>query len=353
MKFMVGYQMRPSGDFLDEILRRKNQIYEVYFSWGSFASGRGTMFQNMDMTEWEVQTRQAEDLRTLSRAGIPLNLLFNGNCYGRESQSRSFFNRVGQTVDSLNSRFGLQSVTTSSPLIAKFIKNNFPSLKTRASVNMGIGTCQGMDYVSEYFDEFYLQREQNRSLETIMVLRDWCRENGKELFALANSGCLNYCSAHTFHDNLVAHEAEIAAMDNAYDFPGVCRDYVRQPEKRISLIRDVSFIRPEDVPLYEGLFPALKLATRVSAAPSRILRAYCEGKYVGSILGLLEPDHTALLYPELLENSLFPEDFGERVLHCEKKCAECGYCAKVYRSACVRLPSEPTVGIEPIDNRKG
>ena len=332
---MAGYQMRPNDDFLEEIIRQKEHICEVYFSWGSFASGRGTMFISEGMAEWEMQAKQAADLARLSAAGIPLNILFNGNCYGRDSQSRAFFNRVGNTLDSLNERFGLSSVTTASPLIAKFVRNNFPGLKVRASVNMSIGTVQGMEYIADYFDEYYIAREKNRDLNTILTMKKWCGENGKTLFALANSGCLDHCSAHTFHDNLVAHEAEISVMDNAYDFPGICRDHAAR--KPLSLIRDVSFIRPEDIPLYEDLFPAVKLATRVSRDPVRTLRAYCSGHAVGSVLSLLEPDHTAVLYPELLENSAFPADFGEKRLHCDKNCAACGVCARAYQQARVRL----------------
>jgi len=335
MKFMAGYQMRPNDDFLDEIIRQKDRIYEVYFSWGSFASGRGTMFASEGLTEWEAQSKQAADLQRLSDAGIALNILFNGNCYGRDSQSRAFFNKVGLTVDSIASRFGLSSVTTASPLIAKFIRNNFPELKVRASVNMGIGTVQGMEYVADYFDEFYIAREKNRSLPAILAMKEWCAQNGRTLFALANSGCLDNCSAHTFHDNLVAHEAEIAAMDNAYDFPGICRDYIVR--NREALIRDVSFIRPEDIHLYEELFPAVKLATRVSRDPVRILCSYCAGHAVGSVLSLLEPDHTAAIYPDLLENSAFPVGFGEKRLHCDKNCAACGICAQAYQQARVRL----------------
>ena len=353
MQFMAGYQMRPTRDFLEEILRQKEHLYEVYFSWGNFASGRGTMYQNGEMTEWEAQTQQAEDLKIISDAGIPLNVLFNGNCYGKDSQSRAFFLKVGRTVESLAGKYQIHSVTTASPLIAKFIRNNFPELKVRASVNMGIGTQQGMDCLAEYFDEFYLQREQNRNLEVIEELRDWCHENGKELFALANSGCMNYCPAHTFHDNLVSHEAEISAMDNAYDFPGICREYLAKPEKRVSLIRDVGFIRPEDVSLYEGLFPAMKLATRVTSHPAQILRAYCMEKYSGSVLGLLEPDHTGVLYPELLENGQFPKDFGETVLHCRKNCGSCGYCSEVYENIRVRLPEEISLGMETTEYMKG
>ena len=52
----------------------------------------------------------------------------------------------------------------------------------------------------------------------------------KKLFMLANSGCLNFCSAHNFHDNLVAHEADISKMDNAYNFSGICHEYLKNTE---------------------------------------------------------------------------------------------------------------------------
>ena len=39
MKFMVGLQTANNA-FLDHIIKRKEHIYEVYFSWGDFAKGR-------------------------------------------------------------------------------------------------------------------------------------------------------------------------------------------------------------------------------------------------------------------------------------------------------------------------
>lgn len=40
-------------------------------------------------------------------------------------------------------------------------------------------------------------------------------------------------------------------MDNAYAFSGICRDYLKASERRISLIRDMNYVRPEDMSLYE------------------------------------------------------------------------------------------------------
>lgn len=305
MKYSVGYQLRNDTDYLEHIARVKDKVREVYFSWGDFPNGRNSQLLKTGMTPWEAQRRQEEDLTWLSEQGVKFNLLFNATCYGKGSQSRVFFNKVGETVEYIGNHMGLESITTTSPLVAKFIKENFSELEVRASVNMGIGTVHGMDYVGEYFDSYYIQREYNRDFNRIMELKDWCDGAGKRLYALANGGCLDHCSAHVFHDNLVSHESEISAMDNGYAFKGICAEYLSKPENAEALLTKTSFIRPEDIGLYEDVFPMMKLATRVHSRPDRVLQAYIEdGSYSGSILDLLEPNHTVLFYPWLLENRL-------------------------------------------------
>lgn len=302
MLFSVGYRVRADESFVEEIISRKDSIHEVYCSWGAFPSGRNDQTRSEGLTPWEAQAKQLADLEKIAGAGIKLNLLFNANCYGHLAQSRALFNQVGETLD-FAKKFNLTSVTTTSPLIGKFIKQNFEGIDVRASVNMKIGTVHGFEYVAEYFDSYYVQREKNRDFKALKELRAWCDKNGKEMYLLANSGCLNDCSAHTFHDNLVAHEKEIAKMDNGYAFESVCRKYLKQEDKRDWLLTGTSFIRPEDTEKYEGLVKAMKLATRVHNNPTRILRAYIDrGRYVGNLAGLLEPDHSGTIYPYVLEN---------------------------------------------------
>ncbi len=299
MRFMVGLPQTGTA-FVDRILENRERIYEVYFSWGDFANGRNSQLLREGYTAWELQKCQVEALSRLSAAGIALNLLFNADCYGRDSQSRAFFRKIGTAVDYIRTTFGLASVTTTSPLIAKFIKENFTGMEVRASVNMEIGTVQGMEYLSGYFDSYYIQREYNREFDRIRELKAWSDMHGRKLFLLANSGCLNHCSAHHFHDTLVAHESEIAEMDNAYHFTGICREYLKDRSHYEALIRDTNFIRPEDIPKYEPYVEAVKLATRVHRAPSVVLKSYLEGRYSGDILKLLEPEHS--IYPYVIEN---------------------------------------------------
>lgn len=341
MKFAIGYQMCPTTDFIERILHYKERVYEVYFSFGDMPNGRHRQTEGSDLLPHEITLRQLSDLSLLADGDIPLNLLFNAACYGKDTASRAFFVKIGNTVDYLASHLPLRSVTTTSPLIAKFIKENFPVLSVRASVNMEIGTPEGMDYLADRFDSFYVKRELNRDFAALRRLKSYADANGKELLMLANSGCLNYCSSHVFHDNMVAHESDIMTMDNAYDYRGTCWEYLKNEEKRHVLVQGTNYVRPEDIHLYEGLVVAAKLATRVNRSPIRVLEAYMTGKHLGSICDLLEPNHSGAIYPSLLDNSLFPADFALRVGNCDKRCESCGYCKEVYKNATIQLDGEP------------
>jgi len=343
LKYIVGYPISGNDGFIENIIKNKEHISEVYFSWGDLPNGRSALSINEVSTLFEVQERQKADLKRLSNAGIRFNLLFNANCYGKDSQSRSFFNKIGNLTDFIQNEFGLNSVTTSSPLIAKFINENFEGIDVRASVNMEIGSVEGLSYVSQFFDSFYIKREMNRNLPMLRRVRKWCDDNGKQMYLLANSGCLNHCSSHTFHDNLVAHEAEIFTMDNGYEFRGLCWEYLSQEKSLNTWLQRTNFIRPEDVSLYEGLTPAMKLATRVNGNPTLVLNAYLERSYSGGTTDLLEPNHGAAMYPRYIDNQKIEKDFAENVLRCSKNCEACGYCEEVTRKACVTLLEDPSM----------
>jgi len=332
MKLFVGYQMCQTDAFLNSILAHKDQIGEVYFSWDTMPSGRSIVGLQRDLLPWEASQRQREELRKIADAGIGLNLLLNANCYGERSLERSFYQSTGDLVDNLQREWNLVSVTTTSPVIGRFLRQNFSGLEVRASVNMEIGTPEGMDYLADCFDSYYLKRELNRNMEALKKIRRHCDETGKGLHMLANSGCLNNCSARQFHDNLVAHEQEIARMDNAFTFHSACRSYLGKDNNRQNLLRLSNWVRPEDLHHYEGLVDGVKIATRTSPNPLAILEAYTRRRYSGNVLDLLEPNYAALYYPEVLNNSAFPPDYFQIRHNCGGDCRSCGYCTGVYHT---------------------
>ena len=333
MQFSVGYQQDERARWADTILRFRQDVAEIYFPWGDLPNGRARTTQ-LSLSPEEYKARFQEEIRAFAAAGIRRNLLLNGMCYGAMSLSAELFSAIDQAITEIGERAGLQSVTTTSPVIAEHIKKHYPEIEVRASVNMDISDLKSMQYLAATFDSFYIGRTINRQMDEIARWKEWADENGKGLHILFNSGCLSHCPAHVFHDNLVSHEREIARQDNAVEFHALCRQQMgKDKEGSYLLIGNGSFVRPEDISLYEPYFSVGKLATRSNVNPSRVLSAYVRRKHYGNLLDLLEPDYAAQFYPLIVDNQSFPQDFGFHVSHCDHHCLQCGNCKRIWNQA--------------------
>lgn len=292
MNFSLGYQLTDQYDFIDCIDAFPNMVNEVYFPWIGIADGRGLSVSGIGFQE-EMES----DLRYFHDKGIQLSVLFNSTCYGAKELTKSFAKQIEQVISYLNENVGLDSVTTTSLFVAKRVKQLFPQLDVRASVNMEITSIKQMEYLRGYFDSFYVGRSVNRNLSHVESMHSWCVEHNKKLNILANSGCISNCPAHTYHDNLVAHEREIVASgDMDTPFYGICWEYLSKSNNTDAFITDTTWIRPEDISLYEEIVDGVKLATRTHKDPLSIIQAYAQRSYIGNMLQLCEPDYSRLHY---------------------------------------------------------
>jgi collagenase-like PrtC family protease len=344
MKFAVGYQLADEDEksFADVVGRYREHIEELYFPWLDIPTGRSPLTTPAESRDGDVQRRLERELREIKEMGIKLNLLLNANCYGRDSLSRHFRDRIHSVISHLLDTVGLDAITTSSLMIARTARESFPSLDIRGSVNMRIGTVKGMEYMADILSSLYIQREYNRDFERIAEMKEWADCHGKHLHILVNSGCLNFCSGQVFHDNLVAHEAEIGTMDNMEGWnPSICWNYYRKREHWVSVLQN-SWIRPEDLHHYESYFPMAKLATRMHSHPAKVIRAYCTGRFDGNLIDLFEPGHAPVFSGYLFDNTKFPKDWFTRTTRCDKKCYRCDYCSQVLEKILVRIEEGAT-----------
>ena len=332
MKFAVGFQLYEGNEEPFSALVRdyREQISEVFFAWQDIPTCRSSVSSRHGFIDWDAQRRTEEELRAIKAMGIKLDLLFNANCYGDFALSEKLANTVISVIEYLQTAVGgVEIVTTASLAIAHTVRKHFPSIELRASVNMKIGTVKGMEYLSDLFDSFHVQRDYNRDLEHLARLREWADGASKKLVLLANSGCFTHCSGQTFHDNLVAHEAGICEVQNLSDFtPYVCWRMLKKRENWPMLLQN-TWIRPEDLHHYEGLFDTIKLATRMHALPGLVIGAYVRGYHIGNTLDLFEPGFGRAIAPYILNNAAFPADWFERTTACDKNCHACGYCREV------------------------
>lgn len=337
IKFSVGYQLIEEGRIFKDIVEGfRDKIDEVYFPWLNLPTGRGPIAENSGIINWEAQEQLEYELSCIKKSGIKLNLLLNASCYGRLSLSTNLASTVISVIEYLKEKTGIDSVTAFSPVVAYVIKKYFPDIEIRASVNMRLGTVRAMEYVSELFDGFIMQREYNRDIARIEELKRWCDKNVKGLGLLANSGCLNFCAVQLFHDNMISHETEIFSTANiTEEIPGNCWSFYKDKKNWVHILQN-SWIRPEDIHHYSKYFPVLKLATRINPDPERVIKAYCEERFDGNLLDLFEPSHSKLLYPYIIDNSRFPSDWFERTISCDKRCDKCSYCKDIFNSVLVK-----------------
>lgn len=335
IRYAVGYQLPDERDSTLELVQDYRRcVDEVYFAWLGHASGRSPVGTLEGLEMDEARDYMTDELKAIREMDVKLTLLCNANCYGAEAASKTLALRTQKHVEQMRQLFDIGAVTTASPYLAKVIKEAFPDLEIRASVNMRIGTVNAMRCLEEFYDSFYMQREFNRDMETIHRLRKWCDDNGKKLNMLVNSGCLSYCPYQTFHDNLVAHEAQIDRNDFNMSQSSYCRDWMKSKAHHADYLR-ATWVRPEDMHHYAGLFDSYKLATRISFSPRRIVAAYARGRHRGNLTDLTEPGYDFGNY--IIDNSLFPEDWFERTSTCGRRCESCGYCQKVYEQVRVDI----------------
>ena len=333
-KLAVGHFLNE--DFIHACSPWTERIGEVFFAWPGVLSCRPAP----DFTP-ELRERLVADLAWCRKNDIQLDALFNCNCYGEQAISHELENLVKDVMRQMDD-CGLfpNVITTTSPFIATIIRRNFPTVKIRASVNLRAHGTIGFEAVSDIFDEFYLSREHHRDLEYVKQAAQWAKQNGKRIGIQLNSGCIRECPFQTFHDNIHGHNrAKQAANAKEFDFAFMlCQKHFGRDHAFEDIIR-ATWIRPEDAHLWEPYVSFCKLATRRIANPSKIVEAYASRSYDGNLLDLLDPVHSALFAPLLIDNKSFPNDWATSGIGaaCAQNCIHCGRCAEVFHMVTKRI----------------
>ena len=314
-----------NAPFVEACTPHVGRIREVFFAWPGVLSCRPAP----DFTD-EVRARMMADLRWCKANGILLDTLFNCNCYGDIAISPELADLVTRTLGEMDAE-GLfpDIMTTTSPFIATVLRQRFPQVKIRFSVNMRIHGTLGFEPVMELFDSFYASREYHRDLAWLAKLGAWSRAHGKVLGMQVNSGCLRQCPFQTFHDNLHGHNRLAQSkVGEQFDF-SVFRCKTNYERGNYEDFLRATWIRPEDLPLYEEHVEIVKLATRRHAHPVEVVNAYATYAYDGNLADLMDPVHA---FPKAFDNKAFDRTpLWPEVRSCTQAndCTHCGKCTKL------------------------
>ena len=109
-------------------------------------------------------------------------------------------------------------------------------------------------------------------------------------------------------------------------------------DKQYEDILKATWIRPEDLPLWEPYISVFKLATRRIPNPGKIIAAYASYDYDGNLLELLDPVHANCFAPNIIDNKRFPDDWAVSGIGaaCAQNCTHCGKCTRIFQQVCVK-----------------
>ena len=332
-KFAVGHFLTEKPDdpasFTELARRFAPRLREVYFPWPGLSNARAKVYNKPDDEE-----RIAADLKYCREHGMKLDILANATCYGDKAFSEEQRLQIVGIIKHLD-KLGLypEIVTTTSPYIAKVFKLNFPDIEVRASVNMRLRNTLALEYLAPLYDSYYICRDVQRDLPTFHMMADWCKDHGKKLCMLANSGCVRNCPWQVFHETLLSHKFNEAFREMGnHNLELLCNRIFTKKSMRANFLR-CTWIRPEDVHVFEPELETIKLSTREARHPLEIAEAYVNGSYDGDLLRLTDPIHTFGFRPYRVDNKSFPADWVTSGIagKCAENCVHCGKCEEVLK----------------------
>ena len=334
---------------LVELLRLARQnpgrIREVFLSGPEDAASSGRVARGMTPPEFE------EIVGEIHGAGVRANLVMNTTCEGVAWYETRAQLRLRDYLEWAVLGLGVDSVTVANPLYIGLIRNWFPSLEICASVLSDVDCAErAKAVVAAGATVITPDVNVNRDLETLEAIR----REGAKLKIMVNEGCLYKCPWRKFHFNAVSHigknAGRVGVSISPEDFVAQCtqvayelffdRCNAQEAGEPAALLKS-GWIRPEDLPRYEGVSTYFKISGRTMPRNDVLLavRAYMNGSYQGNLLDLMDSSLHSFSQrtgASIDNEALGRARFAEKVLSCGRTCATCGWCDQLAEQVVVR-----------------
>jgi hypothetical protein len=209
----------------------------------------------------------------------------------------------------------LNEVTLTSLELANIIKNKIPELKLTASTLMEISSVQQLVSLGSIFDTLVPSNRILRELKSLKELRNFY--SGR-MRIMVNEACIPSCVYRT------QHFFEMSDRNNMHPH-SLCNDILKQhPWLRLT----GSWVLPQHLYLFEGLFDEIKLSGRVSLQrPERYINVF-DSYIFRHTLG----PHEIGGGPASVNIPLkITADFYQYTLNCNKHCSACTICSEYWK----------------------
>lgn len=187
---------------------------------------------------------------------------------------------------------GIRAFTFNSPLLIKYVKNEFKDVFVTLGLYAYPSTVQSLEYWRNWgVDEITLDHCFNRRFDTLKSLFKQYKDTDLHLRVIANNLCLRECPFRLAHGTHVGHsDPNLMSMD--YSIINCAYKKVTHP----AAILTSEWIRPEDIHYYRELAEetgyknfSVKLVDRTRSTQflTNVVRAYMTESYDGNLLDLV------------------------------------------------------------------
>ncbi len=275
--------------FLEELvaLNRAHpgaRFSEVYGAHRTSITGHARPAYRLPEVQREAFTRHVARAREL---GLRFNYVMNAPDLGGRETDAAWLREVARWVEELATG-GVTGVTISQTDLLRFVRREFPGLRTNVSVIAGVDTAAaargfedlGVDVIN--LNPFTI----NRDFAALGAIRQAVR---CELELYANIPCLDYCPRRDAHYRFSGRASQTSGAAAVTEDPFLMHCSHTFLSEPMELLRS-PFIRPEDLGAYrEAGMNIIKLSDRTEGTPFllRTARAYAEGRYEGNLFDLI------------------------------------------------------------------
>ncbi len=299
-KWVIPY-IDQSVSFWDAIAREfKNEILEVYFPLpdGQIGSGRPPQ-----------PALHLEDF--LAHSGLRRSVLVNPvTLPGPVEQVAPI---VITQLRELTARYEITNLTVSNAELAARIREALPGVSLTASVLMDVCHARQVLMLNGLVDGLVPSGRIMRNLAALRELRSAFRGR---IRLIVNESCIPDCLYRTQHFHEMAHSCAAPGSP--------CASLLeRTPWLRLT----GTWVLPQHLHLYAGIYDELKLAGRVTLRNPvdyvRVLRAYTRGDP-------LSPHEIGGGPASVQKPMVISEAFFFKTLNCSKQCQDCRICRDYY-----------------------
>ncbi len=249
-------------------------------------------------------------LNEFLKSGIlPVSVLINPIILSRPVNEIS--TSICDKIKYYQDNFNLKGITLTSLTLAEIIKTKFPDLNIIASTLMEIQNEEQLIMLGDVFDTLVPSNRVIRNMNTLRTLR---RKFKGQIRIMVNESCVSSCVFRTQHFYEMSNPSII--------YPeSLCHDLLKKhPWLRLT----GSWILPQHLDLFEGLYDEIKLSGRISLQqPEHYFRVL--GSYIDKQLLLpheIGGGPASVNIPMNIER-----EFYKYTLQCKKNCTNCSVCS--------------------------